>query len=105
MIRFTIMFVVDATTTTPRWQRCYRLQGARSLPKRSEECHLKGGFTMSAIANGTAVSETSRPSVGSPGVFTSRKRGGVCVRHELGRAANTDRRSRQIPRSHFRYRL
>src|SRR5258707_12876334 len=30
---------------------------------------------MSAIANGTAVSETSRPSVGSPGVFTSRKRG------------------------------
>src|SRR5437762_11102139 len=76
MIRFTIMFVVDATTTTPRWQRCYRLQGARSLPKRSEECHLKGGFTMSAIANGTAVSETSRPSVGSPGVFTSRKRGG-----------------------------
>ena len=31
---------------------------------------------MSAIANGTAVSETSRPSVGSPGVFTSRKRGG-----------------------------
>src|SRR5258708_33236553 len=75
MIRFTIMFVVDATTTTPRWQRCYRLQGARSLPKQSEECHLKGGFTMSAIANGTGDSETSRPSVGSPGVFTSRKRG------------------------------
>src|SRR5947209_10720356 len=29
---------------------------------------------MSAIANGNGVSETSRPSVGSPGVFTSRKR-------------------------------